>query len=62
MSDAARVLWYLVEGGNTPFPVVTSPTTSIGVLKDMIKQGNENNILFQKVDALDLILWRVRYF
>jgi len=62
MSDATREVWCLVEGSNTPFPVVISPTTSIGVLKNMIKQMNENNSLFQRVDALNLILWKVRYF
>jgi hypothetical protein len=61
MSDATRVLWCLAEAGK-PFPVVTSPTTHIGVLKDIIKQKSEDNSLFQRVNALNLILWKVRYF
>ena len=60
MSDATIELWCLVEGRNNPFPAVTSPTTSIGVLKDLIKQNNENNSRFQRVDALNLVLWKVR--
>jgi len=62
MADTARELWCLIEGAPTPFPVTASPDVSIGVLKDMIKEKNKNNSLFQKVDALNLILWKVRYF
>jgi hypothetical protein len=35
-------------------------TTSIGALKKVIKEENSN--LLQKVDANQLILWKVHYF
>ncbi|KAF8498772.1 hypothetical protein F5888DRAFT_1802922 [Russula emetica] len=51
-------LWCLVEGDDALFPVIAPSTTSIGVLKDMIKEKginpNEHAIL-----AKDLTLWKV---
>lgn len=53
-------LWCLIEGEQGPFPVTALSTTSIGALKKVIKEENSN--LLQKVDANQLILWKVHYF
>jgi hypothetical protein len=58
MSDIT--LSCLVEGEDTPFPVVTSPTTYIDTLKLLIKRRNGNTL--QRVDAPNLKLWKVWYF
>jgi len=64
MADTAHELWCLIEGTTTPTPtpfsIDISPGASIDKLKDMIKEKKKN--LFQRVDASDLILWKVRYF
>ena len=62
MANTARELWCLIEGTTTPFSIDISLDASIDKLKGMIKQKNKNNRLFQRVDALNLILWKVRYF
>jgi len=59
MSDDTT-LWCLVEGDDTPFPVLASPTTYIGVLNQYIKEVKENTL--QGVEAAGLNLWKVRYF
>jgi hypothetical protein len=61
MPDTTYQLFCLVKGDNTPFHVIASPTTSIGGLKQYIKKEREYT-LFERVDAVDLNLWRVRYF
>ena len=58
MSDIT--LSCLVEGEDTPFPVVTSPTAYIDTLKTLIKRRKGNT--FQSVDAPILKLWKVWYF
>jgi hypothetical protein len=57
MSDI--ILSCLVEGEDIPFPVVTSPTTSIDTLKDLIKRRKGN--ILRRVDASNLKLWKVWY-
>jgi hypothetical protein len=59
MSDAnaTHKIWCLVDGGINPFPIVTSPTTSIGALKSLIKRKDELGH-----PAHNLNLWKVRYF
>jgi hypothetical protein len=61
MSDTvtSRGLWCHVVGNNTPFRVIASSPTSIGRLKDFIKDKRKNGVL-KTVDAKDLTLWRVR--
>ena len=59
MSDDTT-LWCLVEGDDTPFPVLASPTTYIGVLNQYIKKAKENTL--QRVQTSDLNLWKVHYF
>jgi hypothetical protein len=49
MSDTTYTLLCFIEGDNTPFPVTTSSTVSIGGLKETIKEKNIN--LLQEVDA-----------
>ncbi|KAI0297393.1 hypothetical protein BC826DRAFT_165340 [Russula brevipes] len=49
-------LWCLIEG-KTPFLVTALSTMPISVLKKVIKEENSN--LLQKVDAPNLILWKV---
>jgi len=56
--DEMHEIWCLVEGANIPFPVVTSSDIFISELKEMI--GDKNRFP-QTVDAMDLILWKVRY-
>jgi len=60
MANTPFKLWCLIEGTTTPFSVTASPDVDIDELKKMI-QGEKKN-LFQRVDASDLILWKVRYF
>ena len=55
--DIDMTLWCLLKGTNAPFPVTTSSTTSIAMLKELIK-GKKANAL-QRVDASDLKLWKV---
>ena len=61
MFNATYELWCLVRGDNTPFPIVASSTSSIGVLKQYIKKEREIT-LFARVEAPSLDLWQVRYF
>ena len=60
MSDSK--VWCLVDGGKIPFSVYTSPALTIDELKAKIKEKNQNNPHFKRVDALNLMLWKVRYF
>jgi len=59
MSDNTYTFCCLVEGDNTLFPVIALPTTSVFVLKDLIK-GKGINATEHAVLAKDLILWKVR--
>jgi len=56
MSDTPYALWCYVEGDNTYFPVVASPTVTIGDLKEKIKEKNSHEVV-----AKDIRLWKVRY-
>ena len=51
------ILWCHIKGNNTVFPITTSSTTFIGILKNKIKKEKSN--YFQGVDASDLVLWKV---
>ncbi|KAF9415353.1 hypothetical protein BGZ94_000117 [Podila epigama] len=59
MSTTTLTFFCLLDGGATSnlFPPSTSPTTTIGELKRLIKDGNA--IDFVDVDAKDLALCRV---
>jgi hypothetical protein len=57
MSDGTYRIWCLLEGENTPFPVIALPTISIGELKDLIKEKKAKGI---NADAHHLTLWKVR--
>jgi hypothetical protein len=59
MSDTTYILSCYVVGDANPFPIIASSTIFIGELQQMIKKESSN--LFQKVDASDLVLWKVRY-
>jgi hypothetical protein len=59
MTDTMYQLWCLVEGDDTLFPIIAPSTTSIGVLKDMIKEKGINPTE-HAVDAKGLTLWKVR--
>ena len=52
-------IWCLVEGDKNPFSVTVSSTRFIGELQKIIKKERNND--FQRVDASDLTLWKVRY-
>ena len=52
-------LWCYVVGDNTVFPVIASPTISVGQLKVLIKEMGKNGVL-SSIDAPDLTLWKVR--
>jgi hypothetical protein len=60
MSNTIQKLWCFSEGGNRPFSVTPSLTTSVHDLKRMIKEEKSNAL--QGIDAVDLTLWKVRYF
>ena len=62
MADTSPELWCLIEGDTRPFSVTVSSSVSTSKLKRMIKQEKENNSRVKSIDALDLILWKVRYF
>ncbi|KAF9578526.1 hypothetical protein BGW38_005623, partial [Lunasporangiospora selenospora] len=51
------ILFCLVDGESTAFPVQASTRTTVGELKDLIKVKKAN--LFHDVDADELSLWRV---
>ena len=53
------LLWCLVEGDSTPFPVAGASDTYIGELKDKIQEKRKNSVL-SSVDASLLTLWKVR--
>jgi crinkler effector protein len=53
-------LWCPIEGDKTPFKVMIPINSDIYDLKEEIKKERSN--FLQKVDASDLILWKVRYF
>jgi Crinkler effector protein N-terminal domain len=53
-------LWCYIRGDSTHFPVIVSPTISIGVLQLEIKEVKSN--LLQRVDPSSLTLSKVRYF
>ena len=59
MSDS-KILWRYVVGDDTPFSIIASSTIFIANLQEMIKKEKSN--LLQKVDASNLVLWKVRYF
>ena len=58
MSDIQ--LWCYIERDNSHFLIVVSPTLVIDDLRTKIKEKKSN--LLQKVDASNLVLWKVRYF
>ena len=55
-------VWCLVDGGKIPFSVDISLSLTIHELKAKIMKMNQNQPLFQTVDAFELMLWKVRYF
>ena len=59
MAETNYTLWCYVEGDKTLFPVVSPSTTSMGILKKLIKEENSN--FLQGVDAKDLTLFKVGY-
>ena len=58
MSNTPHEIWCLVEGEDTPFPVLvpSSSTVSIGEFKQMVQ-----NTIGIVLPAHRLILWKVRY-
>jgi hypothetical protein len=60
MSDTTYELCCFVAGDRTPFSIIASSITYIGLLKTMIKK--EKSDLLQRTDAPDLTLLKVRYF
>jgi hypothetical protein len=59
MSENTYHIYCLVEGNSAIFPVIASPTTSISMLKYLIKEKRKHGVL-SNIDATDLTLWRVR--
>ena len=53
------ILWCYIEGDNTCFLVIVSPTITIHALKEKIKEERTN--LLQGIDAASLTLTKVRY-
>jgi hypothetical protein len=60
MSDLTHKLWCHIEGDKLVFQVFASTTTSVGKLKEMIKERKKNNTL-RTVDASDLTLTKAGY-
>jgi hypothetical protein len=56
--DPDMTLWCLLKGANAPFPVTTSPTTHIAMLKDIIIK----TIKKTDIPAYGLTLWKVCCF
>jgi hypothetical protein len=52
-------IWCLVEGDKNPFSIIVPSTIFIGELQKAIKKERSN--VFQRVDASDVTLWKVRY-
>jgi hypothetical protein len=60
MADGVvRSLVCLIEGDTVVFPVESEGNSSIMKLKEDIKEKRKNGVL-RSVDAVDLILWKVR--
>jgi hypothetical protein len=59
MSDTTYKHWCYVVGDDTPFSIIASSTLFIHDLQELIKKRKSN--LLQKVDASNLVLWKVRY-
>ena len=53
-------LWCLLEGDKSVFQVEIPIGGNIDNLKDKIKQKCSHHL--EKLDAKDLVLWKVRYF
>jgi hypothetical protein len=53
-------LWCYIRGDITHFPVIVSPTISIGVLQLKIKEVKGN--VLERVEPSSLTLSKVRYF
>ena len=60
MSGTSFNLCCLIERDKEPFLVTASSNVLILELKRKIKAEKENAL--QRVDASDLVLWKVRYF
>jgi hypothetical protein len=58
MTSDTRALWCLIEGDSTLFEVTAPVTASIHRLKQLIHEERKNGVL-RKVDASDLVLWKV---
>jgi Crinkler effector protein N-terminal domain len=59
MSENTYRIWCLVEGEDTIFHVIASPTSFISELKEAIKEKWKESVL-RGVDAGQLTLWKVR--
>ena len=59
MAETNYTLWCYVEGDKNLFPVIPPSTTSMGMLKELIKEKRSN--FLQGVDAADLTLFKVGY-
>jgi hypothetical protein len=55
---ATRTLWCYIEGDSTTFEVTVPVTASIHRLKEVVHEKRKNGVL-SKVDASDLVLWKV---
>jgi len=59
MAETNYTLWCYVEGDKTLFSVIPPSTTSIDMLKKLIKKERSN--FLRGVDAADLTLFKVGY-
>jgi len=56
--NGAITLWCLVKGDTSLFKVETTPEHDIADLKALIQEERKNGVL-GRVDATDLVLWKV---
>ena len=61
MANDTRVLFCLIQGETNPFRVTVSTGQGIFFLKEVIQEERKNRAL-RDVDAVDLVLWKVRHF
>ena len=56
--NAVCVLWCVVSREQTPFMIKAPANVNISELKEAIKEKGDNGVL-GRIDAKDLVLWKV---
>ena len=61
MANDTRALFCLIQDDPNPFKVTVSTSETISSLSRAIREERKNGTL-RDVDAVDLVLWKVRRF